>query len=195
MKKLLLLIVMAFCVVGFTNAQKITVESGDLKFLGEATELSTVFDYPENIKYGKITEKEYVAKKVSDKEKKEKGSGEEWKAKFYEDRVRYNEQFMNAIKNYTGDLIVAEDNPEFKYTMIVKTTFIEPGFYVGIRSKNSVINLEITFIETAAPDNVLATVKIIKATGGSNIDQGERVASAYGIAARSFGKYLKKHYL
>jgi len=195
MKKLLLLIVTAFCIMGVTNAQKIKVVSGDLKFLKDVSEMSVVFEYPENFKYGKTTEKEYVAKKVSEKEKKKAGSGEEWKTKFYADRERYNEKFIYSFDRYSGDLFIAEDDPDFKYTMIVKTTFMEPGFNFGFRSKDSAIDLEISFVETAAPDKILASVKISKAPGAAHPDQGERVGDAYFTAAQSFGKYLKKKYL
>ncbi|OYT17881.1 MAG: hypothetical protein B7C24_00435 [Bacteroidetes bacterium 4572_77] len=192
MKKLILLIVVGLGFLSTTNAQKIKVESGDLSFLEDLADISVVFEYPMDMKYGKMTYETYMDKKAADREKKKEGSGEEWKEKFLGDQVRYNEKFIYALGKYTGDFFIAEDDPDYKYTMIVKTTFTEPGFQMGFRSKNSAIDLEITFIETNAPDKVLATVKLSKAPGAAHPDQGERVADAYFTAGQTFGKYLKK---
>ena len=192
MKKVILLIVVSFFAISTVSAQKIKVESGDLKFLKDVADLSIVFEYPEDMKFGKTTLKEYVDEKVAAKEKKEEGSGEEWKEKFFADRERYNEKFIYGMEKYAGDLYVAEDDPDFEYTMIVKTTFIEPGFNIGIRSKNSAIDLDITFVKTNAPDEVIAKVKLSKAPGAAHPDAGERLADAYFTAAQTFGKLLKK---
>lgn len=195
MRKVIFLVVVSLFVIGAAKAQKIKVESGDLKFLKDVAEISVVFEYPEDIKYGKTTLKEYVDDKVKAKEKKEEGSGEEWKEKFFADRERYNDKFVFSLEKYTGDLYVAEDDPDFEYTMIVKTTFMEPGFNIGIRSKNSAIDLVINFVKTNAPDVVISSVKISKAPGAAHPDAGERMADAYFTAAQSFGKLLKKKYL
>lgn len=195
MKRVILLIVVSLFVLNAANAQKIKVESGDLKFLKDVAEISVVFEYPDDLKFGKTTLKEYIDENVNKKEKKEEGSGEEWKENFYADRQRYNDKFILALEKYTGDLYVAEDDPDFEYTMIVKTTFMEPGFNIGIRSKNSAIDLVINFVKTDAPDVVIASVKISKAPGAAHPDAGERMADAYYTAAQVFGKYLKKKYL
>lgn len=195
MKKGILLIVVSLFVMSATYAQKIKVESGDLKFLKDVAEISVVFEYPEDMKYGKTTLEEYVNDKVAQKEKKEEGSGEEWKEKFYADRERYNDKFIFSFEKYTKDLYVAEDDPDFEYTMVVKTTFMEPGFNIGIRSKNSAIDLDIDFVKTNAPDVVIASVKISKAPGAAHPDAGERMADAYFTAAQKFGKFLEKKYL
>jgi len=195
MKKVMLLIVVSLFVLGSASAQKIKVESGDLKFLKDVSELSIVFEYPDDMKFGKTTLKEYVDKKVAEKEKKKEGSGEAWKENFYDDRVQFNDQFVSSFDKYTGDIYVVDDDPELEYTMIVKTTFLEPGFFIGIRSKNAFIDLIVTFVKTDDPENVLATVKISKAPGAAAPDQQMRIKDAYFTAARTFGKYLKKKYL
>jgi len=195
MKKAILLIVVSLFVIGATNAQKIKVESGNLKFLKEVAEVNIEMEYPEDMKYGKTTLKEYVDEKVTAKEKKKEGSGEAWKENFYSDRGNYNFQFVDAFGKYTGDLYVDENDPELEYTMNVKTTFMDPGFFIGIRSKQATIDLVVTFFKTDDPDNILATVKISKAPGAAAPDANLRMSDAYFTAARTFGKYLKKKYL
>lgn len=195
MKKIILLIVASLSIISVTNAQKIKVLSGDLSFLKDLAEINVVFEYPDDMKYGKMTLQEYVDKKVKEKEKKEEGSGEKWKSDFFADRERFNEKFIYSLGKYSRSLFVAEDNSDFKYTMIVKTTFMEPGFQFGFQSKKSAIDLEINFIETNAPDNVIASIKMSKAPGAAHPDLGERVADAYYTAAQYLGNYLKKKYL
>lgn len=195
MKKIILLIVAYLGITTAIQAQKIQVLSGDLSFLKDVTEISVVFEYPDDMRYGKMTLQEYVDEKVVEKEKKEEGSGEKWKSNFFADRERFNEKFTYTLGKYSKNLFVAEDNSEFKYTMIVKTTFTEPGFQFGFQSKGSAIDLEINFIETNAPDNVIASIKMSKARGAAHPDFGERVAGAYANGGAVLGKYLKNKYL
>jgi len=195
MKRIIILIVAFLGIICATNAQKVKVESGDLSFLKGLTEISVVFEYPDNMKYGKMTIQEYVDEKVKERELKEEGSGEKWESKFYADRERYNARFIDALGKYSKSLFVAEDNSDFKYTMIVKTNFTEPGFQFGFQSKGAAIDLEINFIETNAPDNIIATIKMNKASGVAHPDSGERVAAAYATGGGVLGKYLKKNYL
>jgi len=195
MKKIILLIAVSISIITAASAQKIKVESGDLSFLKDVAEISVVFDYPEDMKFGKMTLEEYVDEKVKEREAKEEGSGEIWKSKFYADRDRYNERFIETLTKYSKSLSAAENNADSKYTMIVKTTFTEPGFQLGFHSKGAVVDFEINFIETNAPDNILATIKMSKASGVAHPDSGERVAAAYANGGAVFGKYLKKNCL
>lgn len=196
MKKHILLLLSAIIFVGFTQAQKIKVTSGDLTFLKDLAELNVTFEYPEDMKLGKTTQDAYIEKKMKDAEKKEEGAGEAWKDSYYADRTdHYEPMFMQGLDQYTGDLYVVQDDSDYEYTMIVKTTFTEPGFNVGIQSKKSAIDVELTFIETANPENVVAVMTILKAPGAATFDQGLRVGDAYFTAAQAFGKYVKKKYL
>ncbi|MBI9053681.1 MAG: hypothetical protein JEY96_07670 [Bacteroidales bacterium] len=195
MKNIILLFVAFLSIIGTTNAQKVKVESGDLSFLKDVAEISVVFVYPNDMKYGKMTLQEYIDEKVEEKEKKEEGSGEKWKSDFFADRERFNEKFIHTLGKYSKSLFVAEDNSDFKYTMIVKTTFTEPGFQFGFQSKAAAIDLEISFIETNAPDNIIASMKMSKASGAAHPDSGERVAGAYSNGGAVLGKYLRKNCL
>lgn len=196
MKKYLLLLLSALIFAGYTNAQKIKVTSGDLAFLKELAELNVTFEYPEDMKLGKTTQDAYIKKKMKDAEKKETGAGEAWKESYYADRTEhYEPMFMQGLDQYTGDLYVIQDDPDYEYTMIVKTTFMEPGFNMGIQSKKSAIDVELTFIETANPENVVATITVLKAPGAATFDLGLRVGDAYFTAAQAFGRYVKKKYL
>lgn len=196
MKKIILVFIASLMMIGFTQAQKIKVVSGDMDFLEDLAEISVTFEYPEDMKFGKTTQDKYIERKMAEAEKKEEGAGEAWKESFYADREEHNEpQFMGALDKYAGDLYAAQDDPDYEYTMKVKTTFVEPGFFMGFQNKKSAIDLEITFVKTDAPDVAIAVVKITKAPGAAGPDTGFRVGDAYFTAAQQFGKLLKKKYL
>jgi len=82
------------------------------------------------------------------------------------------------------------------YKMIVKTSFIEPGFNVGVMRKSALINLIIDFVATDDPSTILATFTIDKSPGGTpfsyDYDSGIRVGEAYAKASKYFAKYLLK---
>ena len=80
--------------------------------------------------------------------------------------------------------------------MKVVTTFIEPGYNVGVSRKNAPIDLEITIFEIDKPDNILATFTVLKSPGkmifGTDFDTESRIAEAYAKAAKEFGQMLIK---
>lgn len=195
MKNIILLMAVSLSILTATNAQKIKVTSGDMSFMKDLAELSIVFEFPDDMKYGKMTQAEYIEQEKAKREAKKEGEGDAWEERFINDRDQFKSQFVYGMEKYAGDLFVAEDDPDFTYTMQVKTTFTEPGFNFGIRSKNSAVDLEISFVETASPENVVATIKVTKAPGAASPDKRMRVADAYFTAAQTLGKYLKKKHL
>ena len=60
---------------------------------------------------------------------------------------------------------------------------------MGIKNKKSAIDLELTFVKTEAPEEIIAVVLVTKAPGAAAPDQGLRVGDAYFTAAQVFGKY------
>ena len=193
MKKTLLLMVSAFMLIHLSYAQKIKVTDGNLKFLKDVGELNITFDFPDHIKIGKMTKDVYVEKHVTDANKKEAGTGDKWKEKFFNDRTeKYEPMFMELFDDYSGDLYVAQDNSDLEYTMNVKTTFIEPGFNIGIQSKKAAVDMEITIFKTKEPDHILATINMAKAPGTAHYDQGMRIGESYAKGAKELAKYLTK---
>lgn len=196
MKKIILLFAASFMMLSITNAQKIKLTDGDLSFLKDIAELSIVFQYPEDIKVGNMSQQAYIDKKMAEKEEKEAGAGEKWKEAYFTDRVdHYEPMFKELFEKYTGDLYIQQDDPDYKYTMVVKTTFIEPGFNVGIHSKKAALDLVITFIETANPENILGTITLKKSPGTAHYDSGLRVGESYAKAGKELGRFLNKKYM
>lgn len=176
------------------QGQKIKLVDGDLKFLSGQDEIGVQFTYDDNMKVGKGTEAEYIKDKMDDADEKEAGSGEKWKEAWYADRTdhfqpKFIELFEKVLEKKRG-VILLEDGESTTYTMIVHTTFIEPGFNVGMASKKALVNMTVTFVETANPDKEMAKFTIMKSPGTATYDLGTRVGESYAKAAKYFAKYL-----
>lgn len=175
------------------QAQKIKLVQGDLKFLKGQDEIGVQFTYDENMKVGAGTEAEYITKKMAEADEKEPGSGEKWKAAWYGDRPdHYQPKFIDLFEKTLDKkkVILLENGDATKYTMIVHTTFIEPGFNVGVMSKRASVDMTVTFVETADPAKVMAKFTIMKSPGTAVYDGGARVGESYAKAAKYFAKAL-----
>src|SRR5690606_14514813 len=81
-----------------------------------------------------------------------------------------------------------------KYTLIVKTIRIEPGFatlpvvYSGANS-----DFEFRFVETMAPDKQLCKLKISNVKGSGEYDTANRIGDCYEIAGDTFGRYILEY--
>ncbi|MBT3208328.1 MAG: hypothetical protein HN704_02540 [Bacteroidetes bacterium] len=181
------------------SAQKIKVVSGNLDQLKGQKEFFILYDYS-SMGVGKFEkEEDYLKKKVSDYNKKERGKGDRWKKAWINDReYRFQPKFEQLINKYlkSSKVYVSEENADAKYTMIVKTTFTEPGFNVYVTRKPAVINVIIDIVETKNPENVVVSIssKNNKGTalGMNDMDTGVRITEAYAKCGKEIGKYLSK---
>ncbi len=175
------------------QAQKIKLIEGSLGFLKGQDQIGVKFTYDENMKVGAGTEAEYIDKKMADADEKEPGSGEKWKEAWYSDRAdHYQPKFIDLFEDVLKkkEVILLENGDNTTYTMIVHTTFIEPGFNVGVMSKRASVDMTVTFVETADPTKVMAKFTILKSPGTAVFDGGARVGESYAKAAKYFAKYL-----
>ena len=197
MKKVFILVAMV--AFAFTaNAQKVKLVDGKLGFLKGQEVLKVTFTYDDNMKIGKMKADDYINKKVKDKNKSHAGAGDEWKQKFQADldtaMPRYFINMFNLYKKNEAILDLNADNAE--YIMNVNTTFIEPGYNVGISSKRPVANMEVSFVSKDEPKKVLAKFTITKSPGGSMFGSGytfkDRVGGCYENAATRLASYFLK---
>jgi len=181
------------------QAQKIKVTKGDLSFLKGQIEVLLEYDYSD-MAVGKFDkEEDYTAKKVAEYNEKNAGTGDEWKEKWEADREgRFHPKFEELLNNYTekkANCNFDQTNIKAKYTLIVKTTFTEPGFNIGIVKKDAMINLELKFVETENTENVLAVMTMEKIPGrgmGNDYDSGYRIQEAYAKGGKALAGYLLK---
>jgi len=214
MKKSINLILLSFFMV-FSHtlfAQKLS--SGSLEPLAGQKSVNIQFDYSK-ITIGDaaspfatnkgISEEEYVANKVSDLNSKKPGDGDRWAKAWVDDRtLLFQPSFLKALndKLEKSGMVVSENNSEAKYTIIVKTVFIDAGYNVGVSKKDAHINLIIDIAESSDPSKIIASVemknvykKMQASYNGMTFDfaVGQRLQACYDQAGISFGKFLVKN--
>ena len=199
--KILKTVLAAFIIFGVTavQAQKIKVIKGDLDFLKNQTSILLEYDYSD-MAVGKFDkEEDYLAKKVPEYNEMEAGKGDKWKENWLADRdARFHPKFEELLNNYTtkSGCNFAQTNKDAKYTLILKTVFTEPGWNIGISRRDAMINVEIKFVETASPENVVAVMTMSNVPGrgamGNDYDTGFRISEAYAKCGKSLGAYLMK---
>jgi hypothetical protein len=185
---------------GSFGNNKVTLISGDLKFLKSAQTLKIEYNYDDML-VGDMKEADYIVRHTADLNKGKKGSGEEWQVKWVSDRVnRFEPAFEKRfIKTMTKAKIAAGQNKnDAAYKMIVKTIVTEPGLYTGVSvaEKPTYINTQISFVEVANPDNQLCVITCSKMIGDAgefaNYDIGLRISKAYETCGYYLSAYLVK---
>jgi hypothetical protein len=197
MKKILFLTALQIIFTGFAvMGQKIVLDDGSLDFLKGQQKLLVKYDYS-NLSVGKYDkEADYINDKVAEYNKDEAGKGDKWKESWLSDRPSRFEPKFEELFNTTGDSkIGCSQDSDAKYEMLVHTTFVEPGFNIGITRKNAYINTEIVFKEAATGKEV-ATILVSNCPGrdamGFDFDTGYRIEEAYAMLGKSLARYLLK---
>ncbi|MDE3249967.1 MAG: hypothetical protein KGO82_14990 [Bacteroidota bacterium] len=190
----LLAVAVLFCTAR-AGAQRLKITEGNLDVLKNETKINMEFTY-EKLSVGKYKdESDYIAKKTDEYNKKEPGRGDRWAKEWIADRKnRYEPQFKELFEKYS-DMKVTDGDKSVKYTLVLKTTTMEPGFNVGVMRKNAEIDGEIWIVETAT-QNVVCEIKMDNAKGrdfwGADFDTGGRIAECYADAGKAVAKFIKK---
>jgi hypothetical protein len=109
--------------------------------------------------------------------------------------------FVKKVNEETANkgLTVSEDAKDAKFMLIVRTTYTEPGYNIGVSRMNAYISLLVELVETAAPDKILATMEMKNEPSysmmGYDYDKGARIQSAYDRAGEHLGECIVKNAL
>jgi hypothetical protein len=194
MKKALLLISLLTSIFSF--AQRYEIVSGDLKNLKGISEYNVTFDYSEIKIHGYDTEEDYLKDKMKKRENVS-GKAEKFREDWFADRNRlYEPAFIDYFNKLfkKGEIKVVQ-NPEAKYTMKVKTTWIYPGYNAGTAIEPAKISAIITVSETANSNNILVSLSFDKAIGLEHElsnGLGDRISWAYEKIARNLAIQMKR---
>ena len=195
-----------FMVSSMSIFAQVKAVSGDMKALKGQSEVLLQYDYSK-MGVGKYDNAdEYTAEKVAEMNKKKEGSGDAWLVKWTSDRTErfepsFRKDFNDEVESF--GLSGKDDSPNAKYTLVIHTTFTEPGFNasmaIGFAKKPATIDVTVDLVETANPSTVIGTVEIKKIQsknmGGYDYDTGGRIESCYERAGEYLGKYLVKNVL
>ena len=188
------LVCIAVIFSGTVLGQKLKVMDGDVKALKVVTAIKIQYDYSD-LAVGKFeVEDEYIEKKVAEMNEDEAGTGDHWKEAWFADRPdRYEPKFEELFSKYTEPIESGQD-VDSDVVMNVHTTFIEPGFNVGVARKPAYIDLEVTFYKGGES---VAVISLLKSPGnaamGFDFDTGLRISEAYAKAGKSLGGFLMKN--
>lgn len=194
MQKILIFSVFFLLSMSF-YAQSITLTSGSLDPLKGEKVIKFEFTYDEMV-VGKLTEREYVDKKVADYNDKEAGKGDEWRKNWVEDRAnRFEPKFLELFNKYMEEVGVVSGSEGANYVVVFNTEFTEPGFNVGVMRKNASIDMSGKILHIESGDQI-ASIKIKNSSANSfsgfDFDSGFRIQESYAKAGREFAKFLIK---
>ncbi|SHG78144.1 hypothetical protein [Chryseobacterium sp. OV279] len=199
MKKLLLLLFMAVATTTFAQ-EKFNVVSGNFLALKDQTEVNVELKF-ENVLFMKenITEAQYLENRKKQVLENPKRGEEAWK-KWIEEWEKYkNENYADYLikglnKSYKN--ISFKKNSSAKYTLLLETKWIFPGWHAGLTAMSAEITGKIKLVETGNPSVVLAEVELNKFDKFVNnkefVMEYGRIAAGYESAGRYVGREIKK---
>ncbi|HSW59740.1 MAG TPA: hypothetical protein VLJ60_03020 [bacterium] len=201
MKKITLISVVMFALLFAAACSMVKYKKGDQTkgYLSGIKKIAVQYDYS-TARVGKFaTEGEYVDSKVEEHNKKEAGKGDEWKAKWESQKTAtFATKFESLVNEYTKDksIEVGSGLADAELTMVVRATYIEPGWNIGISRQDASISLKIEIYKTGDMNTSLVEYEINNVPGrgamGFDFDAGYRLGEAFGLAGKELGKFLVK---
>lgn len=196
MKTIRMYVVLAAALfLGFNSfAQEVDLTKGDLSILKGETSINIEFTY-EKMAVGDFNkEADYIKKRVEEEDKKDPPNGDNWKKEWEQQKVSYfGEKFTLGLTKFYEVKI----DKGAKYTLIVNTKALEPGYQVGISKRNAGVDLTITLIETGKPEKKLAVLYVERKAEtmwrGAAFDAKSRIGDAYFVDGVAAGKFFKKN--
>ena len=176
------------------SAQEVDISKGDLAILKGEKTINIEFTY-EKMSVGDFSkEADYIKKKTEEYNEKEKGSGYIWATKWEEDKKqKFEPKFILGFTNLSKMTV----NKDAKYTLILNTKALEPGYSIGISKRNAGIDGTVTIVETANPAKKLVVLTVERPGEnkwrGAAFDAGSRIADAYYLSGQKVGKFMVKN--
>jgi hypothetical protein len=177
-----------------TSAQEVDLSKGNLSVLQNETSINIEFTYEKMTVGDDGKEADYIKRKRTEMNDKERGSGEIWASKWELDKKeKYEPKFILGFTNLSKMMVKADA----KYTIIFNTKALEPGYSIGISKKNAGIDGTVTLVETANREKKLATLTVERPAEnkwrGAAFDAGSRIADAYYLSGQKIGKFIKSN--
>ena len=185
---------------GITFAQDMNVVKGNFDFIKNQKEINIEFDYSDftMMKENK-TEKQYVEERTAELNEKYKGNGNIWQKKWYSAKeLIWTPKFLeliNVVLQKEKKDLNFQEGLNTPYTLIVKTTWLYPGWDAGIMKQPAKVSTNLKFVETANKSNVLLEITSQEAPGdqwGNNFSNESRLGEGYAKTAKSLAKLIAK---
>lgn len=198
MKKLLLLVFFVMMTTVFAQ-DKMKITTGNLIFLKDQTEVNVEVKF-ENVLFMKenITEAQYLEnrkKQVMENPKRGEEAWTKWIGQWEIYKREYVDYFAKGLNKTYKDISFKKD-PSAKYTLLVETAWVFPGWHAGLTAMTAEITGKIKLIETNNPSKVLVEVELNKfdkfVKNDEFVMEYGRIAAAYESAGRYLGREIKK---
>lgn len=198
MKKLLSLM-LVLVVSAAAMAQKIKIQSGDLKFLKGVETVNVVFDYSDmKLLKENYTEAEYIPKRMEELNKKTAGSGDIWKKQWERSKEElWNPKFIvifNKVLSKENINTTLKENTKSPYTLMVKVKWVYPGWDAGIVKQPAKVTTQLTFVDSATK-KVMCDIESTEAPGdqwGSNFNNETRVGEGFAKTGKTLAQKIEK---
>lgn len=175
------------------NAQKIVLESGNVKMLKGQSKLLVEYDF-KDLDMGKEgSQEDYLKKKKEELNAKEAGKGDKFVEGWERNKEdKYEPRFEELFNKYTdGKPNLSQVNKDAKYKLIVKTLTLYPGYNIGISNMPSYVSFAFIIVETANPSKELCKMEVRNVQGTtSGYDVGSRLQESYAKAGKILAKYI-----
>jgi len=175
------------------------VTSGNFDFLKGETELNLIMDYSSMTFYKeKMDENAYIKKREKDilDSEKDRTEVENWKNDWeHSKKVTFVEKFLASMNKNSKRINTSENNAAAKYTLIVETVWIYPGWFGGVMKQPAKVSTLLKFVETTNPDTVLLEITSKNAPGDNFVgvpNNNDRIAEGYAKTGKSLAKMLSK---
>ena len=198
--KNILIITMLF-VSCFMNAQKIKFIQGGFGFLKAQKEVNVEFDYSiMTLMKEEKSEEQYIKDRSKDLSEKKKNNGTVWENKWNSSKeLIWNPKFLElanvVLSKKDKDVNFQEGLVDAKYTLIVQTVWIYPGWDAAVMKQPAKVSTNLIFVETANKSNVLLKITSTNAPGdqwGNNFSNESRIGEGYAKTGKSLAKLLLK---
>lgn len=189
-----LLLVLIITIPFNSLAQKFDFIEGNLEALKGQTIISTEITFDNVIVGAGFPEKKFIADKKELWEIKEPGKGDEWEQMWYAGQQKYyNRAFRKGLPKYLR--ITPTD--EAAYTIILKTTQIEPGWNGGVIGGVAWLNAQAWIVDSSDKTKVIAKIQLPVCKGhdshGGDFEMSERILQAYETAGKLLGWFIRKN--
>lgn len=143
-------------------------------------------------------EEDYIESRKKELNFKAPGTGDKWAIAWVDDRKsQFEPKFLELFNKESN--CIGGSKPEAKYTMIIHTSFSEPGYNLGPfpgGRKNASINADVTIVETADRSRSICTITIDGAPGrgglGYDFDTGFRIQECYAVCGKRLSTMINK---
>jgi hypothetical protein len=191
---------LALCICTATFAQKMKIKTGGFDFLIDQKEVNVAFVYDNMTLLKKnLPEEQYLIEHSAELEEKSPGKGETWQKSWAAAReLTWQPKFLELMNRYFYDdhgIVFKEGLSNAKYTLIVETVWLYPGWDAGVMKQPAKVTTNLKFVATASKDTILVEVTSENAPGdqwGSSFSNEDRLGEGYAKTGKSFAKLILK---